>query len=127
MSDKQKEALKAGRERAKLNQARRMLKEREERLQAEGIIEEEEPAEIKHELSPVEEEEPPVFEKPEKPARKKPTKKPYKKAVTKPKVVYVDESPSDEDDSEEEQIIYVRRPKKKTDKKKIKEGRTPQL
>jgi len=39
MSEAQKEALRAGREKAKLNQQRRMLKEREDRLKAEGLIE----------------------------------------------------------------------------------------
>ena len=119
MSDKQKEALKAGRERAKLNQVRRMLKEREERMKDEGILEEEEPAEIKPQLAPVDEEVDSIYQKPKKPVGKKPTKKPYKKAVKKPKVVYVEESSSDEDDSdsEEEQIIYVKRPKNKTNKK----------
>ena len=80
MSDKQKEALKAGRERAKLNQARRVLKEREERLKDVGILEGKEPAEIKPELSPVDEEEDQIFLKPKKPTGKKPTKKPYKKS-----------------------------------------------
>lgn len=113
MTDKQKEVLKNGREKAKLNQARRMLKEREERLKIEGVINEEEEPAIKSELCPIEEEEHPICQKPRKLPGKKMTKK------KKPTVVYVEESSSDEDSSSEEEIVYVKRPKqsKKSHKK----------
>lgn len=125
MSEAQKEALRAGREKAKLNQQRRMLKEREDRMKAEGMIEQKnakiEPEGGKEENKEAENE--PYYEPDYGEANvvrsnnveivkvKKPKAKPKPKAKSKPKpkkkIVYVEESSSDDDD--EPEVIYRKR------------------
>ena len=89
LSDAQKASLKKGREKAKLNQQRRMLLEKEQRLAEEGVIEPKE-----------EEDEPKIVYK----TKRKP--KPKKK-----KVVYVEESESSSED--EPEIVYKKKRKPK--------------
>ena len=115
LSDKQKESLRIGRERAKFNQQSRMLVERSNRLIAEGIIEEidiEPPPvleidEAQDYVTPVVVSKPKPKPKP-KPKAKKP-KKPKKK-----KIVYFEET--DSDTSSEEEIVYKKREKQRVKK-----------
>ena len=88
MTDKQKQALAKGRERAKLNQQRRMLKEREDKMKAEGTLDDVEPPEEKPEVSSDDEEPQTIIYK-----RKKKKKKPKP-----PKIVYYSESSSSSED-----------------------------
>ena len=110
MSEAQKQALKAGREKAKLNQQRRMLKEREDRMKAEGMIEQVEvkiqPEGLKEDT--VEAETEPYIEPEVEIVKvKKPKAKPKPKPKSKPKkkIVYVEESSSDD----ESEVIYRKR------------------
>jgi hypothetical protein len=119
MSEAQKEALRAGREKAKLNQQRRMLKEREDRLKAEGLIEQKnakiEPEGGKEENKEAENEpysEPDYGEANVVRSNKVKivkVKKPKAKPKPKPKkeIVYVEESSTDDDD--EPEVIYRKR------------------
>lgn len=92
LSDAQKASLKKGREKAKLNQQRRMLLEKEQRLAEEGVIDvPNEPKEEEVEVVKV--------------AKRKP--KPKKK-----KVVYVEESESSSSEDEPE-IVYKKKRKQK--------------
>ena len=102
MSDKQKEALARGRQKAheKLREAKKLQKEKDikfKETQAEPILN------VKSEEEEIEY----VYKKKEK--KEKPKPKPKKK------VIVVEESSSSESESEEEQIEYVR--KKKSSKK----------
>lgn len=98
MSEAQKQVLKAGREKAKLNQQRRLLKEREDKMRADGMLE---PAHV----SDDEEVKVVVRRKPRPKSKPKPKKK---------KIVYVEESSSDEgaDESSEDEIVY-RKPRRR--------------
>lgn len=115
MSNAQKESLRKGREKAKLNQQKRMLKEREDRMMAEGMIEQrnakvepeggkEENYEAENETYPEPDGEVEII-KVKKPKAKP---KPKPKAKPKKKIVYVEESSSDD---EEEVIVRKRRPR----------------
>lgn len=89
MTEKQKQALAKGRERAKLNQQRRMLKEREDKMKAEGTLDDVEPLEEKPDVSSDDEEPQTIIYKRKKKKKKK--KKP-------PKIVYYSDSSSSSDD-----------------------------
>ena len=91
MTELQKQALAKGRERTKLNQQRRMLKEREDKMKAEGTLDDVEPLEEKPDVSSDDEEPQTIIYKRKKKKKKK--KKP-------PKIVcYSDSSSSSDDDS----------------------------